>query len=276
MVRNPRKIGPPGLGISLRRGHARALELFDCPVHFKIDPDALLIGPGLVEAVTGHFAAHPGELSVTSSADVGRCRPMSGDVGRRRYGTNRPSPPSTLDPRLDVRGTVLHGESTRSDLPSAGSSRWCPRSSALPGRSSRMERSAPLRPQARDSQFSGRRRDRRGAREAQRTERLEHRPRGAGDEDGRRRVPACLQRPARHRHRRPGRRRRRGRQRRQRHAAPAPDAGATPGPIRATPETLRRPPRALLFARGASPVGRGVDNSPATSQRPPLAAPAPR
>jgi hypothetical protein len=43
----------------LRRGFREALRLFDCPLIVKIDPDALIIGPGLDRELTAAFAAQP-------------------------------------------------------------------------------------------------------------------------------------------------------------------------------------------------------------------------
>jgi hypothetical protein len=55
-VRNPEKLTFYGLDLTLRRGYHEALRLFDCPIYLKIDPDALIIGPGLYEVMRAKFA----------------------------------------------------------------------------------------------------------------------------------------------------------------------------------------------------------------------------
>ena len=55
-VRNPEKLLLWGLDLTLRRGIYQALRLFDSPIFLKIDPDALIIGPGLYESMRNKFA----------------------------------------------------------------------------------------------------------------------------------------------------------------------------------------------------------------------------
>lgn len=59
VVRNPEKLYLAGLDLSLRRGFREALRLFDCPIIVKIDPDALVIGPGLDRALLHTFETSP-------------------------------------------------------------------------------------------------------------------------------------------------------------------------------------------------------------------------
>lgn len=59
VVRNPEKLYLAGLDLTLRRGFREALRLFDCPIVVKIDPDALVIGPGLERTLAAAFDAHP-------------------------------------------------------------------------------------------------------------------------------------------------------------------------------------------------------------------------
>ncbi len=59
VVRNPEKLYLAGVDLSLRRGFQEALRLFDSPIIVKIDPDALVIGPGLHQALAETFAANP-------------------------------------------------------------------------------------------------------------------------------------------------------------------------------------------------------------------------
>ncbi|MEW6118577.1 MAG: glycosyltransferase family 2 protein [Pseudomonadota bacterium] len=59
VVRNSEKLYLAGVDLTLRRGFREALRLFDCPIIVKIDPDALVIGPGLDRALADAFAAHP-------------------------------------------------------------------------------------------------------------------------------------------------------------------------------------------------------------------------
>jgi hypothetical protein len=55
-VRNPEKLTFYGLDLSLRRAFYQALRLFESSIYLKIDPDALIIGPGLYEAMQAKFA----------------------------------------------------------------------------------------------------------------------------------------------------------------------------------------------------------------------------
>lgn len=57
VVRNPRKGHLFGLHLTLCRGFLEALRLFESPIVVKIDPDALVIGPGLFETLRAAFAA---------------------------------------------------------------------------------------------------------------------------------------------------------------------------------------------------------------------------
>lgn len=59
VVRNPEKMYLPGLDLTLRRAYIEAHRLFDAPIYLKIDPDALVIGPGLLRAFTAEFDADP-------------------------------------------------------------------------------------------------------------------------------------------------------------------------------------------------------------------------
>lgn len=57
-ARNPTKMGLWGLDVTIRRALYNAWMLFDAPIYVKIDPDALLIGPGLLPALENAFAAN--------------------------------------------------------------------------------------------------------------------------------------------------------------------------------------------------------------------------
>ena len=59
VVRNPEKMFLPGLDLTLRRAFIEAHRLFDAPIYLKIDPDALVIGPGLPQALKAGFDADP-------------------------------------------------------------------------------------------------------------------------------------------------------------------------------------------------------------------------
>lgn len=59
VVRNPSKLRLAGLNLSLRRAMLEGYRLFDAPLFLKIDPDALIIGPGIMSAVREHFDASP-------------------------------------------------------------------------------------------------------------------------------------------------------------------------------------------------------------------------
>ncbi|MCA1978118.1 MAG: glycosyltransferase family 2 protein [Thiobacillus sp.] len=59
VVRNPEKLYLWGLDLTLRRGFREALRLFDSSFVVKIDPDALVIGPGLYRVLQDTFTAHP-------------------------------------------------------------------------------------------------------------------------------------------------------------------------------------------------------------------------
>lgn len=55
-LRNPEKLLLWGCDLTYRRGFHEALRLFDSPIFLKIDPDALIIGSGLYEAMRKTFA----------------------------------------------------------------------------------------------------------------------------------------------------------------------------------------------------------------------------
>lgn len=59
-ARNPHKLGLWGLDLTIRRAFFNAWRIFDAPVYVKIDPDALVIGPGLRDVLNEAFAANPG------------------------------------------------------------------------------------------------------------------------------------------------------------------------------------------------------------------------
>jgi hypothetical protein len=59
VMRNPENLYLWGLDLTLRRGFHTAVELFDSPLYLKIDPDALLIGPRLLQAAHAVFAQKP-------------------------------------------------------------------------------------------------------------------------------------------------------------------------------------------------------------------------
>lgn len=56
-ARNPVKMGLWGLDYTIRRAFFNAWRLFDAPIFVKIDPDALIIGPGLQRVLTEAFAS---------------------------------------------------------------------------------------------------------------------------------------------------------------------------------------------------------------------------
>jgi hypothetical protein len=57
VVRNPEKMFLTGLNLTLRRAFIEAHRLFDAPIYLKIDPDALVIGSGLPQAIKAAFDA---------------------------------------------------------------------------------------------------------------------------------------------------------------------------------------------------------------------------
>lgn len=57
VVSNPEKLNLAGNELTLRRGFREATRLFDAAYYMKLDPDALLLGPGLLDAVSQAFAA---------------------------------------------------------------------------------------------------------------------------------------------------------------------------------------------------------------------------
>ncbi len=54
-VRNPEKLYLWGNDLTVRRGFYHAVNLFESPIYLKIDPDALIIGHGLYEAMAAKF-----------------------------------------------------------------------------------------------------------------------------------------------------------------------------------------------------------------------------
>jgi hypothetical protein len=59
VVRNAQKLYLAGLDLSLRRAFIEAQRLFESPIYLKIDPDALVIGAGLLDALQTAFSAEP-------------------------------------------------------------------------------------------------------------------------------------------------------------------------------------------------------------------------
>jgi hypothetical protein len=59
-VRNPQKLYLSGLDLTLARAFSEAHRLFEAPIYLKIDPDALIIGTGVLPALQAAFAAHTG------------------------------------------------------------------------------------------------------------------------------------------------------------------------------------------------------------------------
>lgn len=59
VVRNPVKMFLPGLDLTLRRAFIEAHRLFNARIYLKIDPDALIIGPGLPQALRVGFDTDP-------------------------------------------------------------------------------------------------------------------------------------------------------------------------------------------------------------------------
>lgn len=59
VVRNPQKLYLAGLDLTLRRAFLEAHRLFESPIYLKIDPDALVIGTGLLNALQTAFSAAP-------------------------------------------------------------------------------------------------------------------------------------------------------------------------------------------------------------------------
>ena len=59
VVRNPQKLYPADLHLTLRRAFVEAHRLFESPIFLKIDPDALVIGPGLLQALQSAFSIDP-------------------------------------------------------------------------------------------------------------------------------------------------------------------------------------------------------------------------
>ena len=59
VVRNPQKLYLAGVDLTLRRAFVEAHRLFESPIYLKIDPDALVIGTGLLNALQTAFSADP-------------------------------------------------------------------------------------------------------------------------------------------------------------------------------------------------------------------------
>jgi hypothetical protein len=59
VVRNPEKLYLAGLHLTLSRAFFEAHRLFEAPIYLKIDPDALVIGTGLMAALNAAFSADP-------------------------------------------------------------------------------------------------------------------------------------------------------------------------------------------------------------------------
>lgn len=59
VVRNPEKMYLSGIDLTLRRAFIEAHRLFDAPFFLKIDPDALVIGRDLSQALRAGFEADP-------------------------------------------------------------------------------------------------------------------------------------------------------------------------------------------------------------------------
>jgi hypothetical protein len=59
VVRNPSKLYLAGNDLTLRRAFLQAHRLFESPIYLKIDPDALVIGAGLFNALQTAFDADP-------------------------------------------------------------------------------------------------------------------------------------------------------------------------------------------------------------------------
>ena len=59
VVRNPERQYLWGLDLTLRRAFREAHRMFESPIYLKIDPDALIIGTGLEEALSSAFRANP-------------------------------------------------------------------------------------------------------------------------------------------------------------------------------------------------------------------------
>lgn len=58
VVRNPERQYLWGNDLTLRRAFHEAHRLFESPIYLKIDPDALIIGPGLEQALSSAFSAN--------------------------------------------------------------------------------------------------------------------------------------------------------------------------------------------------------------------------
>lgn len=59
VVRNPQKLYLAGIDLTLRRAFLEAHRLFESPIYLKIDPDALVIDTGLLNALQTAFSADP-------------------------------------------------------------------------------------------------------------------------------------------------------------------------------------------------------------------------
>ena len=59
VVRNPNKLYLAGVDLTLRRAFVEAHRLFESPIYLKIDPDALVIGTGLLQALQSAFNGQP-------------------------------------------------------------------------------------------------------------------------------------------------------------------------------------------------------------------------
>ncbi|MEQ1592433.1 MAG: hypothetical protein ABL892_08595 [Thiobacillaceae bacterium] len=59
VVRNPQKLHLSGVDLTLRRAFLEAHRLFDAPIYLKMDPDALVIGTGLLNVLRSAFSTDP-------------------------------------------------------------------------------------------------------------------------------------------------------------------------------------------------------------------------
>lgn len=79
VVRNPERQYLWGNDLTLRRAFHEAHRMFESPIYLKIDPDALIIGPGLEDTLQSAFNANPvhGLLGVYQTDWNGEQRDLS-------------------------------------------------------------------------------------------------------------------------------------------------------------------------------------------------------
>lgn len=95
VVRNPKKLYLAGLDLTLQRAFLEAHRLFESPIYLKIDPDALVIGTGLLPAMQNAFSRNPktgllGTYHIDWNGEARDLSYWSERMSRRRKDLGRP------------------------------------------------------------------------------------------------------------------------------------------------------------------------------------------